>query len=299
MITRYFLISMVFGLVLLAGCQKEDSLNAALDKPRYILQPGDNATDQFIYQFYQDYGTYILYNYDSLDYQWNLTRIMDLEFVIQKDKELVLKGIQTMKKVWIDFYPADFVKQFFPYKIILADTIWDSSSSIIPRHDACCFSAINYVAFGRVHEDVDAISSDSLKTISGVVNGIFWGQYLAKYNRVSIPQQLYQVSGDEYYNENLQNYRTPEEIENNVRLDPRKYGFLEEVYDGLDETVKTPTYEEDVEMFVRYITSHTEEEMIVLMNGFPKLQDKYHILKVFILDTYGVDIQSIGNTVIN
>lgn len=299
MSTRYLITTILLALVGLTGCQKEDSLHATLDKPKYDLQPGDNTTDQFIYQFYQDNGSYILYDYDSLDYCWNLTRIMDLEFVKQPNKELVLKGIQTMKKIWIDLYPTEFVQRYFPYKIMLADTIWDSSSSILPRHETFCFSAINYVAFGRVHEGVDALSSDSLKTLSGIINGIFWGQYLCKYNRVFIPQQFYQVSGEEYYNENLQNYRTNEEVENNVKLDPRNYGFLEEIYDGLDETVNTPTYEEDVEQFVRCITSHTEEEMLAIVTGFPKLEDKYYILKAFILDTYGVDIQTIGNTVIN
>lgn len=279
---------------LLQSCYQDEDINSKLEEPRYTVEQGDHPLDQFIYQYYQENNSYILYNYDEGDYKWNLTKIIPLELVQQPDKDLLNKGIQCMQKTWMDFYTPEFQKQYFPYKILLADSV-QIHSELLGVRDTLAYGALNYLAFGHIGSAMDSYTASDLKRVAGELNGIFWGVQLYKYQRINVSEAFFMVSGEDMYGENLKLLRTEQEVIDNITPDQRKYGFWDEIDDGNSNTYMAPSREKDIYAFVRMICSHTTEEMSVLMASYPKLEDKYQILTAYILDNYGVDLQAIGD----
>ena len=279
---------------LLQSCYQDEDISAKLEEPRYTVEQGDHPLDQFIYQYYQDNNSYILYNYDKVDYKWNLTKTLPLELVEQPDKDLLNKGVECLKKTWMDFYTPEFQKQYFPYKILLADSV-KIPSDVFGIRDTVAFGAINYLAFGRIRPAMNSYTASDLKKIAGEVNGIFWGVQLYNYHRITIPEAFFMVSGEDLYDENLYNLRTEQEDADDVTPDQRKYGFWDYIDDGSSDHYMSPSKDEDIYAFVRMICSHTTEEMNALMASYPKLEDKYQILTSYISEIYGVDLQAIGD----
>ena len=57
------------------------------DEPRRILSvKTEFAGNHFIYGFYHDYGVFILYDYEEVDYRWNMSTVLDVELIKQTDK---------------------------------------------------------------------------------------------------------------------------------------------------------------------------------------------------------------------
>ncbi len=66
--------------ILFSSCYKHEDINAKLGEPRYKLEKG-TPIDDAIYDYYQKYSRFVVYNYKPLDYQWNISSRYSHEFV--------------------------------------------------------------------------------------------------------------------------------------------------------------------------------------------------------------------------
>jgi hypothetical protein len=287
---------MLFVLValLFQSCYKEDDINADLGTPHYQLPQSDHALDIALNKFKDEVKSNVLYAYKPVDYKWNLTRNLDVEFIKQANKNDVLESWNSIQGLWLNYYSIEFIKEYIPYKIILSDTLKQfKSDGKIQIHNT--FSGLNYMAFGKVNSDYKLMDNDSKNIIKGEYHGEFFGNYLYKYERIKIIENFFKVTTDEFYEANLQQFRTEQEIKDRVEKDPKEYGFWEQKDDGFSYTVMSPSKIEDVTCFIKMITSHTKEELELLMVGYPKIQSKYNIIIQDIKDNFNLDLQSIGN----
>ena len=91
--TRW-LIYILLG-VFLSSCYKEENIEGEEDEPKYKVEDSEDPLDHFIYGFYHDYGVFILYDYEEVDYRWNMSTVLDVELIKQTDKVTLNEGWTT------------------------------------------------------------------------------------------------------------------------------------------------------------------------------------------------------------
>ena len=115
--TRW-LIYILLG-VFLSSCYKEENIEGEEDEPKYKVEDSEDPLDHFIYGFYHDYGVFILYDYEEVDYRWNMSTVLDVELIKQTDKVTLNEGLAYLDNVLFQYYTDDFKKHYFPFKILL------------------------------------------------------------------------------------------------------------------------------------------------------------------------------------
>lgn len=286
-----YIIAMCFCLAIgFSSCDNEDNISAALGIDD--LKPVDSSEplDHYIYEFYNQYDSYIIYQYDTLDYQWDFNTIKEVTFAKQKDKEVLFNGIKYMEKAFVNLYPEDFRKQYLPTKIFLADSI--NETNYQGHDDIYSESGTAYVAIGKLRDGIEIISDEEFNKGKAAINYDFWMGYLRTNDKFTIPSAFHKPS-EGYYHVNLKNL---DENEGVSQIDSKKYGFWADKKGNPKGgyTFWTPDEEIDVEQFFEKILSHSKEEMTSMMEGYPKLQAKYTILVNEIQKQFNFDIQSIG-----
>ena len=56
-----------------SACYDEDDIHTTKGDIPYELKEGGDAVDQYIYKFYRENGSIIMVDYDTIDYQWNMS----------------------------------------------------------------------------------------------------------------------------------------------------------------------------------------------------------------------------------
>jgi hypothetical protein len=270
------------------SCFDEDSITGELPKNKYQLPDGNHPTEVYQRDFYQKYGTFILMDYDSIDYRWDITRVQTVKMYPQKDLDIQKKGIDYLKKVLLQVYSNNFIENNFPYKILFADSIINFESVAgkymnVKKHVHC---GINYVALGNITTNIDKISEDSINILRAEINGRVWGDYMYKYDHIVPLESFLEVSSD-FYQKRL-SY-----IDKSPNPDCKKYGFLETINNGYDEFL--PTEQQDIYQFVKYMCTHTTDEMLELINNYDMLKLKYNLLNEYFMTNYKIDMQAVGN----
>ena len=70
----YKLLSLILVLGIgFSACYDEDAIHTTKGDIPYELKEGGDEVDQYIYKFYQENGSIIMVDYDTIDYQWNMS----------------------------------------------------------------------------------------------------------------------------------------------------------------------------------------------------------------------------------
>lgn len=139
-ILSLLLLSIIFGL---HGCKKSEGvLTPSNIVDTYNVSQGNNAFDETIVNYYQKYGTYLLYQFSEKDAYWTPTgwkkpillasgAYQAGAEVAPSDPTYVPAQLALIQSKWFSFYSDKFLKKFLPLKILLCskvDTITSSSS---------------------------------------------------------------------------------------------------------------------------------------------------------------------------
>ncbi len=286
----YILVGFMFS-----SCYKEEDIKGETPEPKYHLEDSDNPLDHYIYEFNKENGNYILYDYTEMDYKWNMSILLDTRLVKQTNREILEKGIPYMREVLFDDYSTDFKRKYFPFKILMADSIYVEKNGIV-YGDEAADGGLSFLAIGKIRSGIDTISNDSLLKRKGEVQATFWAYFLYNNEMLKLSNAYWNIS-NEYYGVNLKM------LDNNSKLKPdevdvKKYGFWDRnrASDSGERYCIAPDKTLDIYQFIQMIVTHTAEEMEKLMAGYDKLKDKYYLLINQLKDVYGVDIQAIGNS---
>lgn len=286
----YVLVGFIF-----TSCYKDENIDGEIPDFKYRVEDSNDFVDHYIYEFNIRYGNYILYEYQDIDYKWNISTLLGVTLVKQTERAILKEGIQYMEKVFFNDYSDDFKKKYFPFKILMADSVQVLKNGTIYKDEAA-EGGLSFLSIGKIRPGINEISSDSLLNLKGEVQATFWAHFLYNNEMFQLPEAFWSIS-DEYYGVNLKT------IDNNLNLKPddidvTKYGFWDRnrKEDNGGRYCKAPDKVLDVYQFIQMIVTHTAEEMEGLMAGHDKLKDKYYLLINQLKDVYGVDIQEIGNS---
>lgn len=249
----------------------------------YVLPQGKSDADDRIVKYYNQYGTYILYEYTDLDFRYELgsTYIHELP-----DPTYVNDMLDFLEDIWFNFYPADFHKKFMPLKIMLADYIatedlW--TGAIIPTFMA---SGAACIGFGFCSDTLQKMSPATKLKFKTDLHEQFWFKWG---EMIKFPEEFFEVSD---YSHAAITDPTSDDY-------TRKRGFV--TYSGYEWSLtghyQTGVLDQQTDFwsyligFVIRSSDDWEEDL-----KWDLVKKKYDILRNYIQDTYGFDLQKVGDT---
>lgn len=178
-------------IISMASCgYSEDSLEPSGDALTYKLPQGNNDYDQTIVDFYNKYGTYILYDFSDKDAYWTpsgwkngvlgTTSTGKTGFIVTKaEPSYISQQLALLKKVWFDSYSEKFLKAMLPVKILLCSEV----DSVGYNFKTTPFSVsgfkvgawYNYynICVANGCSDITSLTSATTRTFKDKINRVF------------------------------------------------------------------------------------------------------------------------------
>ena len=282
----------ILGALLLvcASCYKEKPIISELGEPRHELVDSNEPARHYTYELWKNTGTIILDDYDELDYKWNVSANSPNVLTLpEKDPELYDAAITLLRSIWLDDYTEDFIRNYFPVKILLADTIRDNKYQGEIWDDQISQHGRAYIAVGRIRKDCFPVGAEDQTTAKGKLHATLWADFICKNNLIQLPQAFF-IPCEDHYSESMSKNKHRDDMEY-----IREMGFWRYDERNLSNEWMLPDRIGDISDFIEMIVTHTAEEMSAELKGYETLTIKYNILLKAISEACGIDLQAIGN----
>lgn len=279
---RYIYI--IFLSVILLSCDKEESLEADLKvDPR--VETFDTLSSDYslkvISKYYYDYDKFLILDADTTDYFYNINTSnssysigsYDLTESDRKDR------VDLFKEFFLDRYPEEFIKNAFPLKFIIADSI----NFVIQGMSIPQSTYASTFCFAVKHVDLSEISAEekqsvyleyqlSLLKCIGMVPG-----------RFVLSSSFYSYNGD-LYGKMWGNPLSIEEL--------YEKGFVKDMTNRPGFYSMYPTMEEDFESWIEFLFVKPETEIQDIISQYDFMKLKYDLLVKAFTD-HGVDYKDL------
>lgn len=280
---------LITSLSFLISCQKEDPLNVSMPGTNvfYKLPQGNQPYDDKIVELYNKYNCFILYKFDSVDYNYNLTgNVFDNLSIVPADTNYITEALGFLDKNLFNLYPDAFLKKSLPFSILLAS---DISVNVTDRnesgvHRLSAISSVRSLSFGIVNDSLGSLTSAQLDSTRGLLQMYYW-QLAINNGNLDLPDSWSDFSSTNFYYEY-------------ASKNPRANGILPVslnlwMFPKFD-------YFSDFLGYIDLITSsdsatieHTWLDPAVDVKGL--YRKKYEMIINYYKDNYGIDLQAIGN----
>ena len=130
-----------------------------------------------------------------------MSTVLDVELIKQTDKVTLNEGLAYLDNVLFQYYTDDFKKHYFPFKILLADSVQVLKNGVwYPDEPAT--AGLSFLGIGRIRNGIGEIPADSLFELRGKVQAAFWANFLYNNEMMDLPEAFWNISED-YYGGNL------------------------------------------------------------------------------------------------
>ena len=272
------------------ACYKEAPIERKVHDPAFTIEDSSDPGKHAIYDLYQKYGVAAFYEYDDVDYRWNMNSISGFE-AKRIDPSFLKKGMDYLDDVLFSLYGADFNKKYMPFKIYLASEVSDSSAAYTTDVYATCVRSGMLV--GKLREEALPADNATLKEATGWINASLWANYLIANDRVAIPEEFYNVS-QEYYKQNA--LLKDHEVEDYLTVGIFDIDWSNTLTDG-ERYKMFPDQDMDLFQYIQRITTTSSEDMKAITKKYDKVKVKYNLLISAVKEATGVDLQAIGDKV--
>ena len=252
------------------ACYKEAPIERKVHDPSFTIEDSSDPGKHAIYDLYQKYGVAAFYEYDDVDYRWNMNSISGFE-AKRIDPSFLKKGMDYLDDVLFSLYGANFNKKYMPFKIYLASEVSDSSAAYTTDVYATCVRSGMLVG----------------------INASLWANYLIANDRVTIPEEFYNVS-QEYYKQNA--LLKDHEVEDYLTVGIFDIDWSNTLTDG-EHYKMFPDQDMDLFQYIQRITTTSSEDMKAITQKYDKVKVKYNLLISAVKEATGVDLQAIGDKV--
>lgn len=280
-------LTLLLGVCFLS-CTKDNDLGVIPPLgPDYTLPQGSSPADGRIVDFYNAYGTYVLYEFTDADFRWSQMEGSTADYSFTKaDPQYADEMLDLLEQAWVSLYPAEFHKKYMPYRIFLTDGLFYGSTQTPVKV---------WVDKGKV---AVAGCSAALKDMTAAEKSAFKAelqQNLWKHwaKSMEFPNSFFTVS----------NYTVNCQASPDSPNYPRTRGFVanngEEwaIYSGFEWWQKGKLDSEmDLLTYLGSMVSRTSEEWASDME-YSLVKQKYDILRSYIQESLGIDLKAVGDAV--
>ncbi|MDL2319710.1 putative zinc-binding metallopeptidase [Alistipes sp. OttesenSCG-928-B03] len=326
-IMRNIVIIICFLGIVLSSCQKEDSIGSPYPiREDYILSQGNasQAANDKIQEIYDTYGSYIIYDFTQKDADWqeaSSTGAISNPYVVDKaTPEGVENFLKLIDKGWLKFIPDNQLKgKWLPYRVLLADTVKQtrkpntySPSQRNPLYYPSRVTGMS-LTFADTYRKKNMTQEEAV-TEKNKMNLIVWNYYMDK-GLVDLSPIYEEITA-------LSNYSPGSGLGWGTIADEAVYtrGFAPHLmisttttfaltadvvfalvkpnwYAGIySSTTPSLTYgAPDTKGFLYYMLCYDQSVVAPALENYPLFKQKYDIVRNYMINTYGIDPQAIGN----
>lgn len=191
--------------VSMAGCNQDEAAIVPSEslEVKYNVPQGEHEFDKKITEFYNKYGTMILYKYDPVDVIWNVNSVISSasspnKVVLPQEEDLEL-GVKTLFEIWLDLYPEDLLKKTLPRYIFMADSVFNYGTSL-----TYATTTKTNITVGYLNKELTQMTASKMKTFKANVNLMYF-TYMFNGQKISIPEAF--TAGVSYGTLTSANYR--------------------------------------------------------------------------------------------
>nr|WP_320023112.1 putative zinc-binding metallopeptidase [uncultured Draconibacterium sp.] len=281
----------------------------------YIVPQGNNDFDSDIVKFYEDYGSYLLYQFTDKDAYWTPSKWTNgepssdesdgkLGFIYMvPDENYIKPQLDLLNRTWFNHYSPEFLDEFLPVKILLCSQVqycnFDFSSwpAQIKGADVAAYYNYDNICVSYAKEEVLNLTTEQEAAFEKGINRVFvdcmYGQ--DKLN----PTDIFGESA---------NYSLASSKSKNTEL--WGIGILQPYYSASPEK----DWKQFVTMMICYSEAYLNAEVTKVNEWDTKetswegifsplkdssglLKKRYDMVRQFYIDNYNIDLQQIGNTI--
>lgn len=276
----------------LSSCYKDPRLTPGTASVLYDLPQGNHPYDTAIVNFYNTYGSFILYKWTAADFLYGLTgQAFGGEIIAYPaDTNYVAQGMSFLHANLLDLYPAAFLKQTMPWRILLgsqidsilittSDSAWapPNRDTILNIH-ITSVSGFRQITFCQVDSALPGLSAARAAQARGWLNSAWWQQAIG--NKVLERPDTFDTVTD--YN-NLNQFNNLAEgvlvYHTNGTLNTAASDFVDYI-----QMITSTNYQQ---IDSTWFSPQTDTQ--------GRIKEKYNIIVQYYLSKYGVDLQAIGN----
>ncbi|MDR6784515.1 hypothetical protein ABIE26_002097 [Pedobacter africanus] len=289
------------------SCKKsEEALTPSGSDETYKVPQGNNDYDQTIVDYYNKYGTYMLYQFTDKDVYWTPTGWKKPLLVSGSwtagvetegaDPAYINAQLNLIKNKWFGFYTDKFLKKFLPVKIMLCKKVDSVGNTLIFTPVFTTVKSTKKVAANYNYDNIQLNYGDA--TVNSMTaaeqrlfiyktNLIFMQSIYAR--GLSAPTSEFANSAD--YNTAMTTYA-------------QAYGKGIIIgYSGISAQLDWNAY---ITAMVTYSTvqlnasvANTDSTPAGILNATKdpsgQIKKRYNIVRNYFINEYGVDLQVIGN----
>ena len=220
-------IVLLFGIVLL-GCNSEEDITPVRgNELLYKFPQGNNAYDDKIFDYYEKYGFYILYDFLERDLYWSNTQWDEAYVGTDKyttgcqgillgekaDPQYVEEALDMYENLFFNHYPDNLLKQL-PKKFLLCSelknlanghTINDDEGHLVTDENGVpitiydtvqihMHTGFNRFAVNWASEKIDTLSTEMKVNFQRAINGLFLNYLYKTKGCIEICEEFTQVS---------------------------------------------------------------------------------------------------------
>ncbi len=312
---KIYISFLLAGMFLFNSCVKEEGeLTPSGIGSGYSVPQGNHDFDDEIVDFYNKFGSYLLYDFTEKDAYWtpssweNGTETSETEsgedgFVVEMpDVNYVGEQLDLLNDTWFKYYSDEFLKEFLPIKILLCSQVgyvdysWDANWNLIyVASPIVAYYNFDNISVSYASEAVLNLTDYDKSNIAFELNHVFAESIIGQ-GKLSPTEEF----------ENSVNYNSASTLYNNTQI--WGAGIMQPYYNasvkndwGQFLTMMMCYSEEYLNREVSYVNewdwNETSWEGIFSaqkdINGL--LKERYNMVRQYYIDNYGVDLQSIGN----
>lgn len=294
----------------LTACYKKDGeITATETNIGYTVPQGNHDYDNYIVQFYNKYGKYLLYDFTDKDVYWTPTGWKNAKIslggiwttgpeVVKADTAYVSNQLKLMDTTWFKYYSDRFIKDFLPVKIMLGKSVDSVYVTILSLSPITYGKGVTSVAAWYNYDNISVNYGNStaatltpaqVKKIGAKIHLVFM-QSIKERNLVAATANFAAIAnyGTSYTTQALayaQGIIYPYNSTPNANLD---WAYFMQAMVSMNETsLKTSTAATNTTFWG--ILNATKD-----VNG--RIRQRYNMVRNYYIEKYGVDLQAIGNT---
>ena len=313
----YLYLILLLQVVFVTACYNEDDLTPSGIESRYMVPQGNHDYDATIVDFYEKYGSCLLYKFTDKDTYWTPSEWMngalgeegkDGYIVSPADEAYVGEQLELLQDTWFSSYSDEFLSAFLPVKIMLCSSIdsvcmtWVFEPEFMTIYTSKKVGAwYNYdnicVSYGS--EEVTQMTEADVAAFRSKVNRIFIESM--KGREVTVPTKEFEEMSD--YNVDNIGYMSPPELwalgvpiarSYNVSVENDWEAFMLMMVNYPESFLtREPVFNSE------WDTTEANWDGILNpvkdVNGL--LKARYDYVRNYFIENYNMDLQSVGNKV--
>lgn len=122
------------GFLIIAGgsCKKtESTLTPTKDlEPNYILPQGNNDYDQRITDYFNRWGTYVLYKFSSKDINWQVSTNDNYYKSVPAVETYINPQLDLLESTFFKYYSDSTLKKYLPVKLFLCSSLKANTTEV-------------------------------------------------------------------------------------------------------------------------------------------------------------------------